>query len=82
MEISYGNGKTEFGPGVSIKLDGDELTKAINAWLAWEGVYIDGPRTISINDGQKCEDAEIYVDPSGVVQSDGERFFGRGKLSK
>ncbi len=31
MEVKLGRGPTEFGPGVSIKLTGDEVATAIDA---------------------------------------------------
>lgn len=77
MEVKFGKGTTEFGPGVSIELTGDEVATAIEAWLVAHGVHIGGPRTIRVN-GELCEEGEIYVDPSGLVISGGERFSGRG----
>ncbi|MBY5821502.1 hypothetical protein [Rhizobium leguminosarum] len=77
MNIRYGHGKTEYGPGVTIELTGDEVATAIDAWLVAHGVYVDGPRTISVN-RELCEEGEIYVDPSGRVIADGKEFSGRG----
>lgn len=33
MEVKYGKGKTQYGPGVSIDLTGDEVVTAIDAYL-------------------------------------------------
>jgi hypothetical protein len=77
MEVKFGNGATEFGPGVSIELTGDEVATAIDAWLVAHGVHVRGPRTVRVN-GELCEAGEIYVDPSGFVVAGGERFSGRG----
>lgn len=77
MEIKYGNGKTQEGPGVSIELTGNEIAIAIDAWLVAQGVTVRGPRTIRLN-GTICRDvnAHVYVDPSGFVIADGEKFDG------
>lgn len=77
MNIKYGDGTTEFGPGVTIELTGDEVAVAIDAWLVAHGVHVSGPRTITVN-GQLCEEGEIYVDPSGRVIAGGKEFSGRG----
>jgi hypothetical protein len=77
MNINYGRGKTEFGPGVEISLTGDEVATAISAYLVSHGVYVNGARTIRVN-GDLCEFGEIYVDPSGSVVHDGVRYTGRG----
>lgn len=81
MRISYVNGKSEYGPGVNIELTGDEVAIAIEAWLVAQDVNIRGPRTIKVN-GALCEHGEIYVDPSGAVIADGERYSGRGPAPK
>lgn len=77
MEVNFGRGKTEYGPGVSIELTGSEVATAIDAWLVAHGVHVRGPRTIRVN-GELCELGEIYVDPSGSVVADGKHFQGRG----
>ena len=79
MEINYGNGKTEYGPGVQINLDGNEVTIAIDAWLVSQGVIVRGPRTIRVN-GEMITDGGIYVDPSGFVVNDGKKLSGRGSI--
>lgn len=76
MEIKYGDGTTKYGPGVSIELTGDEVAIAISAYLVSHGVYISGPRTVTVN-GALCEAGEVYVDPSGFVVANGERLDGR-----
>ncbi len=54
MEVKFGRGKTEYGPGVSIELTGSEVATAIDAWLVAHGVHVRGPRTIWVN-GELCE---------------------------
>jgi len=77
MDVRYGDGVTEYGPGVMIELSGDEVAMAISSFLVAHGVHVDGPRTIRVN-GQFCEDASIYVDPSGFVVHGGNKLSGRG----
>jgi hypothetical protein len=77
VNVSYGNGRTEYGPGVSIELTGDEVASAISAWLVAHGVFVFGSRTITVN-GDLCESGRVYVDPSGSVVHDGEKLYGRG----
>lgn len=60
MEIKKGNGPTEYGPGVQINLTGDEVATAIMAYLVAHGVYIHGPRTISVN-GELCQEGGVYI---------------------
>lgn len=78
MKIDYGCGKTQYGPGVSIELDGNEIATAIDTYLVAHNVYINGPRTITVN-GELCEDGLVYVDPSGFVINKGKKFSGRGE---
>ena len=78
MKVSFGEGKTEYGPGVEIILSGDEVAIAIDAYLVAHGICVDGPRTIVVN-GELCKEGEVYVDPSGFVISDGIRWTGRGE---
>lgn len=77
MNIRHGEGKTQYGPGVSIELTGDEVATAIDAWLVAHNVYVSGPRTITVN-GDLCEEGHVYVDPSGFVITDGKKVDGRG----
>lgn len=77
MNIRFGGGKTEFGPGVDIILSGAEVAIAIDAFLVAHGTYVSGPRTVRVN-GELCEAGQVYVDPSGFVFSDGEKYSGRG----
>lgn len=81
MKIKHGKGKTEYGPGVEIKLTGEEVATAISAYLVAHGVYTSGPRTITVN-GELCDYGRIYVDPSGSVVTDGKRYTGRGEIEK
>lgn len=79
MKIDYGKGKTEYGPGVEIKLSGNEVARAISAYLVARGVHVNGPRTITVN-GELCNYGRIYVDPSGfVINKKGKKLSGRGK---
>lgn len=77
MEVRYGEGVTEFGPGVSIEMTGDEIATAIDAYLVAHGIHVSGARTVTVN-GELCDDGRVYVDPSGAVIAGGERFSGRG----
>lgn len=81
MEVKFGNGSTEFGPGVLVSLSGDELAIAIDTYLAAHGFHVTGPRTTYVN-GKLCQKAEIYVDPSGSVMVNGTRYNGRGTIDK
>ena len=82
MLIQYGDGRTEYGPGVSIDLHGDEVATAIDAWLVAHGVHVDGPRTIKVN-GEICDYGNVYVDPSGfVITAAGRKMSGRGPKNK
>ena len=66
MKISVGKGKTEFGPGVDINLTGDEVARAILAFVARQNIVISGPLTVMVN-GKLCKKGKVYVDPSGMV---------------
>lgn len=78
MRIGYGSVPTEYGPGVNIKLTGDEVARAIDAWLVARGVHVDGPRTVTVN-GKLCKAGRIYVDPGGfVITPRGRKVSGRG----
>lgn len=79
MLVQFGDGKTKYGPGVSISLTGDEVATAIDAYLVSHGIHVSGPRTVSVNGGL-CEGGEIYVDPSGFVVHEGRRLNGRGTI--
>lgn len=79
MDVGFGNGQTAEGPGVEIRLTGNELATAIDAYLVAHGVQVNGPRTIRIN-GQICGNVKIYVDPSGNVIWGGQRYTGDGKV--
>lgn len=77
MQVKYGNGTTQFGPGVSIELNGDEVATAIDAWLVAQGVRVSGPRTVTVN-GDLCATGHVYVDPSGFVITEAGKLSGRG----
>ena len=78
MKIEYGKGITEYGPGVDINLSGDEVAIAIDAYLVSHQVYVNGPRTITVN-GELIQQGKVYVDPSGFVISRGIKYSGRGE---
>jgi hypothetical protein len=77
MKVGRGAGRTQYGPGVSIELTGDEVATAIYAYLVARGVHVDGARTVTVN-GELCESGRVYVDPSGFVIHRGEKISGRG----
>ena len=80
MTIHHGNSPSQYGPGVSIELDGDEVATAIDAYLVAHGVHVSGARTITVND-ELCRYGEVYVDPSGFVMTpEGTRMTGRGTI--
>ena len=79
MQVTFGDGPTEYGPGVSIDLSGDEVATAIDAWLVAHGVHVTGPRTVTVN-GELCDAGRVYVDPSGAAIYQGKRYTGRGKI--
>lgn len=78
MNIKFGEGKTEYGPGVQINLDGNEVALAIYAYLIAHGVYVSGPATIKVN-GELYDYGEVYVDPSGKVVANGLGYSGKGE---
>ena len=75
MIVKRGNGRSAFGPGVDIELDGDEVATAIDAYLVAHGVHVNGPRTIRVN-GALCESGRVYVDPSGYAVVNGKKIDG------
>jgi hypothetical protein len=77
MKIEYGNGTTEYGPGVLISLTGNEVAIAITAWLHAHSVHIDGSKTVRVN-GALCSGGDVYVDPSSRVVAKGKEYSGRG----
>ena len=77
MKVRHGAGKTQYGPGVEIKLSGDEVATAIDAYLVARGLHVSGPRTITVN-GDLCNKGRVYVDPSGFVIHNGKKISGRG----
>ena len=79
MKIDYGNGTTEYGPGVNIELTGDEVATAIMAWLVARRVHVDGARTVTVN-GRLCAAGRVYVDPGGfVITPKGRKLSGEGQ---
>lgn len=77
MEVDYGKGGTKYGSGVEIKLDGDDVAIAIDAYLVAHGIHVSGARTVRVN-GELCNYGKVYVDPTGFVISEGMKFSGRG----
>lgn len=77
MEIKYGEYKTIYGTGVVINLTGEEVATAIQSYLVAHNVHISGASTTRVN-RQFIEGGRVYVDPSGFVIADGEKFSGRG----
>jgi len=77
MKINHGTSTAGNGPGVQIDLKGEEVARAIDAYLVARGVVIRGPRTITVN-GRSCKAGGIYVDPAGFVIRKGKKFSGRG----
>jgi len=73
MKIKHGKGTTEYGPGVDIKLTGEELAIAVELYLFAHDVHIRGARTITVN-GELCKKARIYVDPSGYAMHKGKQI--------
>jgi hypothetical protein len=62
-----------FSPGIKIELCGDEVALAIQKLLAQRGVFISGPRTITVN-GDLCDYGEVSIDPSGFVIINGVKL--------
>lgn len=79
MNIEYGQGKTKYGRGVLITLSGQEVARAIYAYLTAHQVDIEGPATITVN-GELIKSGSVYVDPAGFVVDDwGKKWDGRTK---
>jgi hypothetical protein len=76
VNISYGKGKTEYGPGIEINLTGEDVATAIDSYLVAHGMHVSGPRTVSVN-GELCQEGAVYVDPSGFVIYEGTKLLGR-----
>ena len=76
MKIKKGKGTSECGAGIDIQITGNELAHAIHTFLYSKNVYIDGASTVRVN-GEMCESASVYVDPSGSVIKNGVRRNGR-----
>lgn len=79
MEVKFGDGKTEYGPGIEINLTGDEVALAIELWLFYQNTLICGPRTITVNN-ELCNSGRVYIDPSGYVIDNGLKYFGSGRI--
>lgn len=80
MNVDYGQGKTKYGPGVDIILDGNDIATAIDAYLCAHNIHVNGPRTVLI-DGVLANFGRVYVDPSGFVIHNGQKLDGRGPLN-
>ncbi len=81
MKVEYGKGTTKYGPGVNIKLDGNEISCAIMVYLMAHDITINGARTIKINN-ELIDNVNIYVDPSGNVIANGKEYSGRGEKKR
>jgi len=81
MDIQFGKGTTEYGPGVEINLTGSEVATAISAYLVAHGIHISGARTITVN-GELCKEGWVYVDPSAFIVANGIKWEGRGPNRK
>lgn len=81
MEIKHGNLVLKEGRGVEISLSGDELATAIDAYLVAHGICVRGPRTVRVN-GEMCESARVFVDPSGFVNdnTNSVKYNGNGTI--
>ena len=78
-KVEYGENTAKYGPGVFIELSGVEVAKAIDLYLYSQDVIVQGPRTI-FYDGKLLKDVcMVYVDPSGFVIHEGEKFYGSGE---
>jgi hypothetical protein len=78
MKVKYGNGRTEYGPGVDIEMTGNDVVLAIYAYLTAHNIHISGAATITVN-GKLCKYGNVYVDPSGFVVAKGKKFNGNEK---
>jgi hypothetical protein len=83
MNVGYGAGQSEHGPGVQIELSGNEVAIAIDAYLEARRIHVSGPRTIRVN-GERLESGSVYVDPLGFVvdRNTDVKFSGRGPEAK
>jgi hypothetical protein len=54
MKVKYGEGTTEYGPGVSIQMTGNEVATAILTYLVARDVNISGSPTVLVN-GALCD---------------------------
>jgi len=71
MEVKFGEGKTEYGTGISITLNSNDVANAIIKYVESKGYKINGARTVKVRAHNNSGEAEIYVDPSGSVTMDG-----------
>jgi hypothetical protein len=79
MKIAFGEYDSQFGSGVSVTLNGNELATAVMNYLEAEcGLGLSGPRTVKVN-GELCDVARVFVDPLGsVTEASGKVWSGRG----
>ena len=61
MEVKFGEGKTEYGTGISITLDSNEVANAITKYIESKGYTINGARTVKVRAQNNQGEAEIYV---------------------
>ena len=77
IEIKRGESTIEYGPGIGIYIDGEDVARAIVAYLVAHGIHVSGPCSVKVG-GQLCGFGEVYVDPSGFVIFKGQKISGRG----
>ncbi len=63
--------------GSTILLDGNEVARAIDLYIASHGIIVVGPRTVNIDGHDSVEPghtpgADVFVDPSGRVLVQGD----------
>jgi len=68
MKVKYDNGTTEYGHGVSIGLNADEVAIVIDEYIKSKKIEVYGPRTITVN-WEKILNGRVYVDPMGWVKA-------------
>jgi len=77
MDINYGNGTSDVGPGICIRLSKEDVERAIQDYLDLKDVKIQGDYSIAVS-GVRVTGAEINVDAFGVVEHEGREYSGRG----
>ena len=60
---------------LNIELTGNEVEIAIDAWLVAQSIYVDGPRTITVN-GKLIGRGEVHIASEGFVIHEGIKHSG------